>query len=71
LPDAKYYKVGLLNGSAIDSLEPLNVRPTPDSIYRVRLIFKATNEQISSTTRFFGDFNRNGFSVVDWGGFVL
>ncbi len=71
LPEAKYYKIGLLNGSNIDALEPLDISPKPDSVYRVRLLFKATNEQVSSTTRFFGDFDRNGFSVVDWGGFVL
>jgi hypothetical protein len=71
LPNAKYYKVGLMNGSNIDALEPLDISPAPNSLYRVRLVFKATNEQISSTTRFFGNFDRNGFSVVDWGGFVL
>lgn len=71
LPNAKYYKIGLMKGANIDALEPLDISPVPDSLYRVRLVFRATNEQISSTTRFFGDFDRNGFSVVDWGGFVL
>jgi len=71
LPEAKYYKVGLLKSEKVDELEPLSISPAPDSLYRLRLVFKATDSEVTGTTRFFGHFERKGFSVVDWGGFVL
>jgi len=71
LPGAKYYQVGLLDPSKLDGLEPLNISPKPQTLYRVRLIFQPLSSYVTPTTRYHASFQRNGFTVVDWGGFVL
>ena len=71
LPQAPFYKVGLLPENEIDRLEPLNISPAPDSIYRLRLLFEPIGQKISSTGIENRSFTRKGFTVVEWGGFVL
>ncbi len=49
----------------------LNVSPKPDSILRVFVVFKGLNEKIDIKPQVLEPFNREGFTVVEWGGTEL
>jgi hypothetical protein len=70
LPQSPYYFVGPVTENQIDTLAPLTVNPKPDSVLRVSLYFKAlqTNESVTPPT--LTGFNRSGFTVTEWGGFL-
>lgn len=46
----------------------LTVEPQPDSILRVFMVYKAIDEPINIQPQDFKPFNREGFTVVEWGG---
>lgn len=72
LPQKNYYQVGLITGSEVDQIEPMKVNPVPDSIFRLRLIFKGLDEKQDTLNPLQAmNFERKGFAVVEWGGFVL
>lgn len=71
LPKAPYYFVGIMDKPSIDYIEPLTISPKPDTIIRVRTYFKALEKPIDVTEPVIGQsVERNGFSVVEWGGMV-
>ena len=67
LPNSKYYFVGIMPKLQIDTLAPLSINPTPDSILRVSLFFKPLTEKIDVTPPQIQTFIRKGFTVVEWG----
>lgn len=71
LPKSDYYKVGLMEPTEIDRVEPVTINPKPNSFYRVRLIFQPLDEFVAPNTSFNANFTRSGFAVVEWGGFVI
>ena len=46
----------------------LEITPNPDSILRVFMVHKALNEQIEIEEPIIEPFERNGFTVIEWGG---
>lgn len=70
LPSSPYYFVGVMSKDSIDSIEPLEVRPTPDSIIRARLYFELLEKSITVDPPVISTPQRNGFTVVEWGGMV-
>lgn len=46
----------------------LEITPAPDSMLRVFMIFYATETPIEMQPQVFDDFERLGFTVVEWGG---
>ncbi len=77
LPEAEYYFIGLLSKENVDFIEPMSITPQADSTLRVRLYYEALNkteaEQKMKTLKnpvLSGTFERNGFTVVEWGGMV-
>ena len=49
----------------------LEITPTPDNILRVFVVFKGLDEYIEIKEQdlsYFNDFERKGFTVVEWGG---
>ena len=53
----------------IDERMPVDIKPAPDSIIRIWFAFDendAPNSEPKITK-----FERDGFSVVEWGGFIL
>ncbi|MBQ8857073.1 MAG: hypothetical protein IJ024_02890 [Lachnospiraceae bacterium] len=46
----------------------LEITPNPDSILRVFMVYKALNEQIEIEEPIIEPFERNGFTVIEWGG---
>jgi hypothetical protein len=71
LPKAPYYFVGVMSDASIEKIEPMEIVPSPDSVLRVRLYFRALEEPISVTKPTLPSLpKRYGFSVVEWGGMV-
>lgn len=54
-----------------DKASPLDIRPAPDSILRVCMVFKPLDEYIDIPAQDFEFFERKGFTVVEWGGVKL
>lgn len=46
----------------------LDITPAPDSVLRVFMAYKALNEYVEVEPQSFEKFERNGFTVVEWGG---
>lgn len=49
-------------------LAKLNISPSPDSILRVFMVFKPLDNEIEVQKQELETFNREGFTVVEWGG---
>jgi hypothetical protein len=49
-----------------DENMPLNITPTPDTIIRVMMDWKAINEPIDIPEQQLTTPERNGFTVVEW-----
>jgi hypothetical protein len=67
LPSSKYYFVGIIPQSQINSLAPLSINPAPESLLRVTLYFEPLNEKINASAPQIEPFTRKGFTVVEWG----
>ena len=46
----------------------LDINPAPDSVLRVFMAYKALDEYVDVEPQSFEKFERNGFTVVEWGG---
>jgi hypothetical protein len=70
LPKSPYYFIGIIPQDKLNQQEPLTITPKQDSMIRVRLYFEALAEfkQVDQPT--IQTPQRNGFTVVDWGGMV-
>lgn len=62
------YNLITFQGSAYTDSAPLTVTPTPDSILRVFMAFKALDEPIEIEEPTLTRFKREGFTLVEWGG---
>lgn len=72
LPKKNYYQVGLMTGSEVDRIEPMQVEPKPEKTYRIRLIFNGLDNSIETPNPLPTlNFTRSGYYLVEWGGFVL
>ncbi len=69
LPESNYYFVGVMPEHEIDTLAPLAIQPTPDSVLRVTLFFKTLDQKIDVTAPQLSGFERKGFTVTEWGAF--
>lgn len=49
----------------------LNIKPEPDSILRIFMVYKALNEFTEVQEPVLDTFERNGFTVIEWGGTEL
>lgn len=70
LPKSPYYFIGIVDQSDIDSLEPLEIFPKPDSLLRIRLYFEPLDKKINVLSPLIQKPDRKGFTVVEWGGMV-
>lgn len=68
LPESPYYFVGVMPQNEVNYLAPLKIEPQPDRILRVTLYFKALDQKVSVKEPKLAGFNRNGFTVTEWGG---
>ena len=70
LPNSPYYFVGLIEKPQRDYLETLKVTPTPDTSIRFSLFFEALDTPKTVGEPIINTPERNGFTLVDWGGMV-
>lgn len=77
LPYADYYFIGMLAEKNINQIEPMIITPVPDKTLRVRLYYEALSPENAAKKTITltkpnleNEFNRSGFSVVEWGGMV-
>ena len=58
-------------GAEYDEMAKLTITPEPDSILRVFMVFSPLNRKIEVTPQEIIPFEREGFTVVEWGGTVI
>ncbi len=68
---APYYKIGFHGTRVMDAIAPLTISEEPDSIFRILMDFEELSEPIDQNPpRNLRPFERNGFTVVEWGGVI-
>lgn len=70
LPKSPYYFVGVMPEKDIDSIEPILINPKPKNVLRVRLYFEALDNNKSVPLPAIVKKQRDGFTVVEWGGMI-
>jgi hypothetical protein len=63
----KYNLIHFADNTYTDTA-PLHITPEPDSVLRVFMVYKELNKPVSIAPQYFDTFDREGFSVVEWGG---
>lgn len=58
-------------GEEYEELAKLKITPKPDSILRVFMVFKSLDEYVEVEEQLFPRFEREGFTVIEWGGTEL
>lgn len=71
LPIARYYEIKLLSKEYLDLHMGLIIDPTPDIIIRVMLTFSPKQHAVELATPLIMTPLRSGFTVVEWGGFII
>ena len=62
------YNLISFQGDAYTSAAPLDIAPAPDSLLRVMMTFRPLEKSVEIEPQSFRGFERNGFTVVEWGG---
>lgn len=63
-----YYFVTFISQDEFDEYAPLTVKPEPDSVIRVFFDYKGLDKEIEVKEQELITPERNGFTVVEWGG---
>lgn len=66
-----FSKIQFLVDEDYDQIMGIHAVPEPDAIRRVYIIVEALTEEISINPQEFKAFERNGFTLVEWGGSIL
>jgi hypothetical protein len=70
LPEAKYYQIKLADKKFLDEYMGLDISPKPDTEIRLLFEFTPLSEKISINEPEIKTPERNGFTVVEWGGIL-
>jgi hypothetical protein len=62
------YNLITFQTEAYTETAPLEIAPAPDSILRVFMVYQALERPVSVEEPVLSSFERDGFSVVEWGG---
>ena len=65
------YNLISFQGKAYTDAAKLNVTPAPDSVLRVYMVAKPLDEPVEVEPQTFEPFEREGFTVVEWGGSIM
>jgi len=70
LPEMEANDYNLIHFSTeeYEEIAKLNVKPTPDNLIRIFMVYKPLDEFIEIPEQEIEPFNRDGFTVVEWGG---
>ncbi|MHA2039615.1 MAG: hypothetical protein ACW98X_24610 [Promethearchaeota archaeon] len=71
LPIANYYEIKLLSKEYLDLNMGLIIDPKPETIIRVMLTFSPCQNAFEIDTPLIKTHIRLGFTVVEWGGFII
>ena len=71
LPIANYYEIKLLSKEYLDLHMGLLIDPKPETIIRVLLTFSPYQNAFEIATPLIETPIRSGFTVVEWGGFII
>lgn len=71
LPIANYYEIKLLSKEYLDLNMGLIIDPKPETIIRVMLAFSPYQNAVEIDTPLITTPIRSGFTVVEWGGFII
>ena len=66
----EYNLIQFLGNEYTDAAK-LEVSPMPDSVLRVFMVYRSSDEYVQLTEQAFMPFVREGFTVVEWGGTCL
>ncbi len=55
----------------INNYMPLDINPNPDNIIRIQMDYKPLNKMINVKEQIINTPNRNGFTLVEWGGSII
>ena len=64
----KYSLIRFATKEEIDKEMPLNITPEPETLIRVFMEFKGLDEKITINEQELNKVERNGYTVVEWGG---
>jgi hypothetical protein len=64
----KYNLIHFATKAEYDDRAVLSITPKPDSLLRVFMVTKKLDNRIDITAQELAPFERNGFTVVEWGG---
>lgn len=65
------YNLIHFSGKEYTDLAPLDTNPKYDSLLRVFMVVKPLETRINVEPQTFNDFDRTGFTVVEWGGTII
>ena len=70
VPRMQHNRYNLIHfaGEPYERLAPLTVTPSPDAILRVHMVYRPLASPVELPPQTFEPFERNGFTVVEWGG---
>jgi hypothetical protein len=68
LPKSSYYQIKIVKEEVLEKISPLSVIPSPKTIIRVTLHFTPLDKKIDIVEPQISKLQRNGFTVVEWGG---
>ena len=66
----RYNLISFCGGEYLEAAK-LEITPAPDSVLRVFMAFRSSDEYVSLKEQTFTPFVRTGFTVVEWGGTCL
>jgi hypothetical protein len=64
----KYFEITFIGTEDFNKVAPLEIEPAPQSLLRVFMNYEPTNTKRVMTPQKFTKFERDGFTVVEWGG---
>ena len=65
------YNLISFQGDNYDAAAKLEITPTPDSVLRIYMTAKPLTAPVRVEPQTFAPFERNGFTVVEWGGGII
>ncbi len=69
--EANEYNIITFQTDAYTDVAKLNISPTPDSVLRIFMFAYEVDHYVKIEPQVFETFERNGFTVVEWGGNVI
>ena len=71
LESNEYNYIRFATDEEINENMPLLVEPKPESVIRVLMTFKGLDKEIKVIPQELTKIERNGFSVIEWGGTII